>query len=62
MDSDIPINVPVVLDTPPDIRAEKGEKPNKKKSLKLKLKLKLQPQQQHPQKPNQRKTKKVRFA
>lgn len=39
---------------------EKGEKPNKKKSLKLKLK--LQPQQQHPQKPNQRKTKKVRFA
>ena len=39
---------------------EKVEKPNKKKSLKLKLK--LQPQQQHPQKPNQRKTKKVRFA
>jgi hypothetical protein len=53
----------VVLDTPLDIIAEKGEKvekPNKKKSLKLKLK--LQPQQQHPQKPNQRKTKKVRFA
>ena len=66
MDSEIPMDVSVVLDTPPDIRAEKGEKgekgekPNKKKSLKLKLK--LQPQQQHPQKPNQRKTKKVRFA
>ena len=63
MDSNIPMDVSVVLDTPPDIIAEKGEKgdkPNKKKSLKLKLK--LQPQQQHPQKPNQRKTKKVRFA
>ena len=66
MDSDIPINVPVVLDTPPDIRAEKGEKgekPNKKKSLKLKLKLQPSPpHQQETQKPNQRKTKKVRFA
>ena len=63
MDSNIPMDVSVVLDTPLDIIAEKGEKvekPNKKKSLKLKLK--LQPQQQHPQKPNQRKTKKVRFA
>jgi hypothetical protein len=63
MDSDIPMDVPVVLDTPNDIRGEKGEKgekPNKKKSLKLKLK--LQPQQQEMQKPNQRKTKKVRFA
>ena len=66
MDSNIPMDVSVVLDTLPDIRGEKGEKgdkgdkPNKKKSLKLKLK--LQPQQQHPQKPNQRKTKKVRFA
>lgn len=67
MDSEIPMDVSVVLDTLPDIRGEKGEKgekPNKKKSLKLKLKLQPQPQpqQQHPQKPNQRKTKKVRFA
>ena len=72
IDSDIPMDVPVVLDTPRDTRAdkgekgEKGEKANKKKSLKLKIKLK--PQQDHNQeqnqnqKQNQRKTKKVRFA
>ena len=63
MDSDIPMDVPVVLDTPRDTRAEKGEKgekQNKKKSLKLKIK--LHPQQQETQKLNQRKTKKVRFV
>ena len=67
IDSDIPMDVPVVLDTPRDTRAEKGEKgekgekANKKKSLKLKIK--LQPQEKQQQKKiNQRKTKKVRFA
>ena len=69
MDSDIPMDVPVVLDTPRDTRAEKGEKgekgekQNKKKSLKLKIKLHPQQQQQEQdQKQNQRKTKKVRFV
>ena len=50
-DMDVAVDVP---------KQEKGEKPNKKKSLKLKIK--LQPQQEEKQKPNQRKTKKVRFA
>ena len=35
---------------------------NKKKSLKLKIKLQPQQEQEQNQKPNQRKTKKVRFA
>jgi hypothetical protein len=50
-DMDVAVDVP---------KQEKGEKPNKKKSLKLKIK--LQPQKEEKQKPNQRKTKKVRFA
>jgi hypothetical protein len=62
MDSNIPMDMPVVLDTPRDIRAEKGEKPKKNKSLKIKINLKPQEQQQQQQKLNQRKTKKVRFV
>lgn len=66
MDSNIPMDMPVVLDTPRDIRAEneeKGEKPKKNKSLKIKINLKPQEQQQQKQqKLNQRKTKKVRFV
>lgn len=53
IDSDIPMDVPVVLDTPRDTRAEKGEKVNKKKSLKLKIK--LQPQEKQQQKKNKSK-------
>jgi hypothetical protein len=72
IDSDTPMDVPVVLDTPRDTRAEKGEKgekgekANKKKSLKLKIKLKPQQdqnqEQNQNQKQNKRKTKKVIFA
>jgi hypothetical protein len=44
-------------------KGEKGEKTNKKKSMKLKINTeKLQENNKEKQKPNQRKTKKVRFA
>ena len=73
MDSDTGVDVDVAVDV--DIpkqekgekrekrdKQEKQEKSNKKKSLKLKIKLQPQQEQEQNQKPNQRKTKKVRFA
>jgi hypothetical protein len=63
MDVDVDVDVP---NQEKGEKGEKGEKPNKKKSLKLKIKLKPQQDQNQEQnqkhKPNQRKTKKVRFA
>ena len=59
------MDVDVVVDVPKQEKGEKGEKgekQNKKKSLKLKIKLQPQQEQEQNQKPNQRKTKKVRFA
>ena len=54
MDVDVDVDVPT---------QEKGEKTNKKKSMKLKINTeKLQESHQEKQKPNNRKTKKVRFA
>ena len=64
-DMDVDVNVP---NQEKGEKGEKGEKPNKKKSLKLKIKLKPQQnqnqnqEQNQKQQPNQRKTKKVRFA
>jgi hypothetical protein len=55
MDADIDVDTP----SPKVEKGEKGEKINKKKSMKIKLNTQLLPEKQ---KPNQRKTKKVRFA
>jgi len=62
--TDIDRDVSVDVEVPKEEKGEKGEKTNKKKSIKLKLKSQQQQQQQQQQqeKPNQRKTKKVRFA
>lgn len=43
-------------------KEEKGEKANKKKSIKIKINTQKLLEKQQQQKPNQRKTKKVRFA
>lgn len=62
-DSDLGIDVDVDLELPKEEKGEKREKSTKKKSVKLKINTqKLLENQQDKQKPNQRKTKKVRFA
>jgi hypothetical protein len=64
--SDVGIDIDVDLELPKEEKEEKGEKrekSTKKKSIKLKINTqKLLENQQEKQKPNQRKTKKVRFA
>jgi hypothetical protein len=67
--SDVGIDVDVDLELPKEEKGEKVEKgekrdkSTKKKSIKLKINTqKLLENQQEKQKPNQRKTKKVRFA
>jgi hypothetical protein len=64
--SDVGIDIDVDLELPKEEKGEKGEKrekSTKKKSIKLKINTqKLLENQQEKQKPNQRKTKKVRFA
>jgi hypothetical protein len=60
---DMAFDSPEVIKSNKGEKEERGEKPNKKKSLKIKTNTdKLLEKKQETQKPNQRKTKKVRFA